>query len=155
MTTNFQSVELKATMTNIRVTTRILVADDYEPWRRFVASLILFGKPQWRIAGEASDGAEIVRKAQELRPDLVLLDIRMPKITGIEAARQILKTVPNAKILFLSGFDSLETVEEALRTGAHGYVVKLDAVRDLVCAVESVFRGERFVSNRFKGRVAV
>jgi DNA-binding NarL/FixJ family response regulator len=137
------------------MTTRILVADDYEPWRRFVASLVLFGQPQWRIVGEASDGAEIVRKAKELQPDLVLLDIRMPEINGFEAARQIVKIVPGAKILFLSGFDSPEMVEEAMRTGAHGYVVKLDAVRELVCAVESVFRGERFVSKRFKGCIAV
>jgi DNA-binding NarL/FixJ family response regulator len=137
------------------MTTRILVADDYEPWRRFVASLVLFGQPQWRIVGEASDGAEIVRKAKELQPDLVLLDIRMPEINGFEAARQIVKIVPGAKILFLSGFDSPEMVEEAMRTVAHGYVVKLDAVRELVCAVESVFRGERFVSKRFKGCIAV
>lgn len=134
-----------------RVTTRILVADDYEPWRRFVASLILFRQPQWGIVGEASDGAEVVRKAEELEPDLVLLDIRMPKMNGVEAARQILKIVPSAKLLFLSEFDSLEKVEEALRTGAHGYVVKLDAVKDLVCAVESVFRGERFVSTGIRG----
>lgn len=137
------------------MTTRILVADDYEPWRRFVASLVLFGQPQWRIVAEASDGAEIVRKAKELHPDLVLLDIRMPEMNGFEAARQIVKIVPGAKILFLSGFDSPEMVEEAMRTGAHGYVVKLDAVRELVCAVESVFRGERFVSKRFKGCIAV
>lgn len=137
------------------MTTRILVADDYEPWRRFVASLVLFGQPQWRIVAEASDGAEIVRKAKELQPDLVLLDIRMPEMNGFEAARQIVKIVPGAKILFLSGFDSPEMVEEAMRTGAHGYVVKLDAVRELVCAVESVFRGERFVSKRFKGCIAV
>ena len=83
------------------MTTRILVADDYEPWRRFVASLVLFGQPQWRIVGEASDGAEIVRKAKELQPDLVLLDIRMPEMNGFEAARQIVKIVPGAKNSFL------------------------------------------------------
>jgi DNA-binding NarL/FixJ family response regulator len=133
----------------------ILIADDFEPWRRFVAQLILFGRPRWRIVGEASDGAEVVEKAEESRPDLILLDIRMPKLDGFEAARQTMKIAPKTKFLFLSNFDSLEVIEEALGTGAHGYVYKLDAVRELVCAVESVFRGERFVSGRFKGRIAV
>ena len=142
-------------MEHLRKEMHILIADDFEPWRRFVAQLILFGQPKWRIVAEASDGAEVVEKAEESRPDLILLDIRMPKLDGLEAARQTMKIAPNTRFLFLSNFDSVEIIEEALRTGAHGYVFKLDAVRELVCAVESVSRGERFVSDRFRGRIAV
>jgi DNA-binding NarL/FixJ family response regulator len=134
---------------------RILVADDFEPWRRFVSSLIFMEKHKWRIVGEGCDGIETVKKAEELRPDLVLLDIHLPNLNGLEAARQILQIVPDSKVLFLSGFDSLEMVEAALKTGAHGYVVKLDAARELIRGVESVFRGERFVCSRFKGRIPV
>lgn len=135
--------------------TRILVADDFEPWRRFVASLILLQQPRWRIVGEVSDGAETVKKAEELRPDLILLDISLPNQNGIEVARRIGQVVPDSKVLFLSAFDSLEIVEEARRTGAHGYVVKLDAARELVWAAKTVFRNQRFVSSKLKGLVVV
>lgn len=89
----------------------ILVADDSEPWRRFVSSAILPKKPGWHIVCEVSDGVEAVTKAEELKPDLILLDIGLPKLNGIEVARQITKIPSNSKILFLSAFDSLEVVE--------------------------------------------
>jgi DNA-binding NarL/FixJ family response regulator len=133
---------------------RILVADDFAPWRRFVSSAILPKKPGWHIVCEVSDGVEAVKRAEELRPDLILLDIGLPKLNGIEAARQISKIAPNLKILFLSAFDSLEVVEEALNTGANGYVVKLDAASELVGAVEAVFQGKRYVSRRLKGVIS-
>jgi DNA-binding NarL/FixJ family response regulator len=132
---------------------RILVVDDFEDWRRFVSSM-LQNEPGWQIVGEASDGLEAVKKAQELKPDLILLDIGLPKINGIEAARQIRKIVPNSKILFLSEHDSPDIAEEALRTGAGGYVVKSTAGSELSKAVEAVMHGKRFVSSRLKGKIS-
>ena len=134
---------------------RILVADDFAPWRHFVSSLILAMRPGWHIVSEVSDGLEVVRKAEELRPDLILLDVGLPKLDGIEAARQINLIASDLKVLFLSAFDSLELVEEALNTGASGYVVKLDAGSELVAAVEEVLQGKRFLSRRFRGSISV
>jgi DNA-binding NarL/FixJ family response regulator len=126
------------------------VVDDFAPWRRFAHS-ILQQEPEWHVVGEASDGLEAVQKAEELTPDLILLDIGLPKLSGIEAARQIRRVAPNSKILFLSEFDDLEIAREALNTGAVGYVVKSDAGDELLSAVEAVFQGKRFVSSRLKG----
>lgn len=133
------------------VNIRILLADDFAPWRRFVSSLILPENPEWHIVCEVSDGVEAVKKAEELRPDLILMDIGLPKLNGIDAARRISKIASNLKILFLSAFDSLEVVQEALNTGASGYVVKLDAASELVGAVEAVFQGKRYVSSGLSG----
>lgn len=136
-----------------RVNIRILVADDFAPWRRFVSLLLLHKNPGWHIVCEVSDGVEAVRKAGELRPDLIVLDIGLPKLDGIGAARQIRQTASDLRILFLSGFDSLDVVEAAVNTGADGYVVKLDAAHELVEAVEAVSHGERFISRRLKEEV--
>jgi len=92
-----------------------------------------------------------VQKAEELTPDLILLDIRLPKLSGIEAAKQIRKVAPNSKILFVSTYASWEIAEAALDTGASGYVVKLDAGNELPKAVEAVFQGKRYISSRLKG----
>lgn len=127
---------------------RILVVDDYEPWRRFVAST-LQNQPGLLIVGEAADGSSAVEKAQELRPDLILLDIGLPALNGIEAARQIRKLAPKSKILFTSENRSWDIAEEALHTGALGYVVKSDAVSELLPAVTAVLQAKRFVSRRF------
>jgi DNA-binding NarL/FixJ family response regulator len=135
------------------VNIRILVADDFAPWRRFLSSMILLKEPAWHIVCEVSDGAEAVVKAAELKPELILLDLSLPKLNGIEAARQIRKIAPNSKILFFSAFDSMEVVEEALNTGANGYIAKLDA-SELIEGVECVFHGKQFVSSRIKGRNA-
>ena len=129
---------------------RLLVADDFSPWRRFVSSLILPKMPEWHIVCEVSDGLEAVIKAQELKPDIILMDISLPGLNGIEAARQISKVASNSKILFLSAFDSHEVVEEALNAGGSGYVAKLDAASELVEAVEAVFLGKQFVSSRLR-----
>jgi DNA-binding NarL/FixJ family response regulator len=125
---------------------RIFVADDFEPWRRFVCARL---QEQQRCdILEISDGQDAVQRAQELQPDLILLDIGLPILNGIEAARQIRKLAPRSKILFLSENRSSDIAEEALSTGAMGYVVKSDAGRELLAAVNAVLRGERFVSAR-------
>lgn len=133
---------------------RILVAEDFLPWRRFVATMILLREPEWRIVCEVEDGLEAVKKTKELILDVVLLDIGLDKLGGIEAARQIRKINPELKILFVSAFDSIEVVEEALNTGASGYVAKLDAASELIEAVEAVFQGGQFVSSRIQGRIS-
>ena len=133
---------------------RILVADDFLPWRRFVSSMILLKEPEWHIVCEVEDGLEAVQKSKELTPDVILLDIGLDKLGGIEAARQIRKITPDLKILFVSAFDSMEVVEEALNTGASGYVAKLDAASELIEAIEAVFQGRQFVSSRIRGRIS-
>jgi DNA-binding NarL/FixJ family response regulator len=126
---------------------RILVVDDYEYWRRRVCS-ILKQERGWQVIAEAADGTEAVQKAEELQPDLILLDIGLPKRNGIEAARLIRRLAPNATIIFLSQESSADVVEEALSTGASGYVVKSDASAELLAAVEASMRCKKFVSTR-------
>ena len=107
---------------------------------------MLADKRGLEVVGEASDGPEAVHKAVELKPDLILLDISLPTLNGIEAARQILKLVPESKIIFLSQESSPEIIEEAMNVGASGYVVKMMAGTELLTAVESVLLGGTFVS---------
>lgn len=127
---------------------RILLVDDSEPFRGAVLS-ILKTHPELRVICEASDGLEAVQKAHELQPDLIVLDIGLPKLGGLEAGRRIRKLSPKSKILFLSIESSAAVIQEALDLGAWGYVVKSDAGRELLPAVEAVRRGKQFVSARF------
>lgn len=129
---------------------RILVADDHEGWRRQVC-LLLQVRPQLQVIHEASDGLEAVRKAEELKPDLILLDIGFPKLNGIEAARRIRQLSPGSKIVFLSLHNSPAMVQEALSTGALGYVCKTDAGSELVPALDAALRGKHFLSSSIKG----
>jgi DNA-binding NarL/FixJ family response regulator len=124
---------------------RVLVVDDFEPWQQFV-STTLQKQPELQIIGRVYDGLEAVQQAQQLQPDLILLDIGLRSLNGIEAARQIRKVAPTCKILFVSENRSADIAEEALSTGAGGYVVKLDAASELLPAVEAVLQGKRFVS---------
>jgi len=125
-------------------TNRILVVDDYEPWRRYF-STTLKEQRLW-VIGEASGGLEAVQQAQELQPDLILLDIGLPTLNGIEAARRIREVSPTSKILFMSENRSADIAEKALSTGGSGYVVKSDAKSDLLPAVYAVLKGKRFLS---------
>ncbi len=129
---------------------RILVVEDYEPFRRLVVST-LQQQPELLVIGEVSDGLEAVRKAQELQPELVVLDIGLPKLNGMEVALQICKLCPRSKILFLSQESSGDIVQGALATGANGYVLKIDAGRELLMAVKAILRGEEFVSSSLSG----
>ena len=128
----------------------ILVADDFEGWRRQVRSL-LRARPEWQVIAEASDGLEAVQKAEELKPDLILLDIGLPKLNGIEGARRIRQLSPRSKIVFLSLYNSLDVVQAALGTGALGYVLKSDARSELLPAVDAVLRSKQFVSSSLQG----
>src|SRR5215469_1582838 len=126
-------------------TARILVVDDYEPWRRFIRSA-LRKRPELKLVGEMSDGLQAVQKAQELEPDLILLDIGLPTINGIQAARRIRECAPKSRILFVSENRSTDIAKEALATGASGFVVKSDAARELLPAVDAILQGKQFVS---------
>jgi DNA-binding NarL/FixJ family response regulator len=124
---------------------RVLVIEDFVAFRRVISS-ILGKKRELQIICEVSDGLEAVQKAEELKPDLILLDIGLPALNGIEAARQIRKRSPESKILFLSQESSADVVQEALSLGALGYVVKAHVGSDLLAAVEAVLSGKQFVS---------
>jgi len=125
---------------------RVLIVEDFVPFRQFVCST-LGTKPELQVVGEASDGLEAVQKAEELKPDLILLDIGLPSLNGIGAARQIRKLSPESKIIFLSQESSADVIQEALDLGAWAYVVKTRAESDLLAAIEAVLRGKRFVSS--------
>jgi len=129
---------------------RILLVDDCEPWCRFVCSMVQKA-PELQIICEVSDGLAAVHMAKALKPDLILLDIGLPKLNGLEAVRRMRQLSPESKILFLSQESSADVVQEALRTGALGYVVKAHAQADLLTAVEAVIRHERFVSSSIEG----
>jgi DNA-binding NarL/FixJ family response regulator len=129
---------------------RVLVVDDYEPWRQRVCSM-LKTQPELQVVGVASDGLEAVRMAEELKPELILLDISLPDLNGIEAANRIGQLVPGVKILFLSQNNDAETVRAALSNGALGYVLKVDAGSELLPAIKAILRSERFVSSGIKG----
>jgi DNA-binding NarL/FixJ family response regulator len=119
------------------MTVRILVADDHPVVRHGLRSL-LGGHPEWEIIDEAADGLEAVDKADRLKPDVVVLDITMPKMSGLEACRLIRKRVPASEILIVTQHDSPHMMREAIEAGARGYVVKSNASRDLLAAVEAV-----------------
>jgi DNA-binding NarL/FixJ family response regulator len=129
------------------VSVRILVVDDFEPWRRIVFAL-LQDYPDWQIIAEAADGLEAVQKSEQLQPDLILLDIGLPQLNGIEAARQIYRVAPNSRILFVSENVCPVIAAEALRAGGWGYVIKSDAANDLLFAVKAVLQDKHFVSSR-------
>jgi DNA-binding NarL/FixJ family response regulator len=125
---------------------RILLVEDFEPLLRYEASL-LQENPEWQIIGEATDGLEAVQKAEALRPDVILFDIGLPKLNGIEAARRICTIIPGIRIIFVTQESSASVVAEALSFGARGYVLKMRADSDLLPAVEAVLSGGQYVSH--------
>jgi DNA-binding NarL/FixJ family response regulator len=127
---------------------RVVVVDDFEAWRRTIGS-ILGEDPDLEIVHEALDGLEAVEVCGNLKPDLVILDIGLPKLGGLEAARRIREASPATKILFVSAIPSPAVIREALRIGAAGYIVKKDALRDLLPAVRSAMQNKEFLSFTF------
>lgn len=123
---------------------RILVVEDYEPFRQLVCSM-MEERAEFEIIAQAADGLEAVQKAEELQPDLILLDVDLPRLNGIAAARQIGKLSPKSKILFLSQDTDAEIVKAALRTGGNGYVIKCYAGDQLFEAMDTVIQGGQFV----------
>lgn len=131
---------------------RILVADDHEVVRKGLVSL-LQQQPDWQVCGEAGDGREAVEKAAQLKPDVVILDIGMPSLNGLEAARQILKTNPSARVLILTLHDSDQVVRDVLNAGARGFLLKSDAARDLVAAIEALRRDKTYFTSKVAAMV--
>jgi DNA-binding NarL/FixJ family response regulator len=131
---------------------RILLVDDFALWRQTVSSMLAI-KPRLQVVGEASDGGEAVEKAVALKPDLILLDIGLPTLNGLEVARQIRERVPGSKIIFLSQESSPDIIQEAMNVGASGYVVKTKAGNELFTAVGAVFLEEPFVSGQTAQRI--
>ena len=129
----------------------MLVVDDFEPFRRLIVD-ILKNRSELQIVSEASDGSDAVEKARQLQPDLVLLDIGLPKLNGIEASRRIKEISPLSRILLVSQLLSADVVHEGLRLGATGFVAKLDVTKDLHIGVNAVLRGETFFSRTLAGK---
>jgi DNA-binding NarL/FixJ family response regulator len=129
----------------------LIVVEDSQPFRLWLLS-VLQKRPELQVLCDVSHGVAAIKKAEELQPDLVLLDIGLPELNGIHAARQIRETSPKSKILFVTQETSEDVVQEALRNGGGGYLVKIDAASDLLPAVTAVLQGKRFVSRSIAGR---
>ncbi len=131
---------------------RILLADDHEIVRRGLCAL-LRAQPDWEVCGEASNGREAVEKALQLKPEVVILDIGMPTLNGLDATRQILHANPQIKVLILTLYDSDQVVQEVLNAGARGFLLKSDAARDLVAAVEALRRDKIYFTPKVASMV--
>lgn len=130
---------------------RIFVVDDNEPWRRQICST-LKKREEFEVVGEAADGLEATAKAHALNPDLILLDIGLPGLNGIEVAKRLCQGSACVKVLFLTQNSDPDVVEAALSNGAKGYILKADAGSELLSAIETILRGESYVSSRIKDR---
>lgn len=127
---------------------RIVVADDHEVVRHGLRAM-LESQPNWKVVGEAGDGREALASVIELKPDLAVLDVGMPNLNGLEAARQIVAAVPTCRVLILSLYESEQMVCEVLAAGARGYLLKSDATKYLVKAAEILRNGKLYVTPRF------
>jgi DNA-binding NarL/FixJ family response regulator len=128
--------------------TRILLVDDHQVVRRGVAGVIGDARPEWEVCGEASTGREAVAAAASLKPDVVVMDISMPDMNGLEATREILKNNPGTEVLILSVHESDQIVHDVLAAGARGYILKQDAGTDLIAALEAVRQHRLFFTAR-------
>jgi DNA-binding NarL/FixJ family response regulator len=126
---------------------RVLIADDHEIVRHGLRSL-LQGHEGWEVCGEAVDGRDAVEKATQLQPDLVILDIGMPNLNGLDAARQILQNEPQIRVLILTIDESEQLIRQVVEAGARGFLLKSDAARDLVTAVEALQRNRTFFTSK-------
>lgn len=129
---------------------RLLVVDDFRLWQECVQAH-LEGHPEVQIVGFASNGLEALQRVQDLQPDLVFLDISLPKLNGIETARKIRELNPRCKVIFLSGQLQVEIVLQALEAGGWGYVYKNDASTELLLSLESVRNGKLYLSSSVRG----
>jgi len=120
---------------------RILIVDDFEPWRNYLRAL-LEGRSGWQVVGEAADGLQAVEKAEALKPDLILLDISMPRLNGIKAAERIREISPQSRMLFVSVERSTELAEAAEKIGADGYIPKADARSKLLPVIDALHLGK-------------
>ncbi len=127
--------------------TRIVLADDHDIVRRGIRTLLEL-RSDWQICAEASDGRAAVRLSEELAPDIVILDLSMPELNGLEAARRIVAHCPRSRVLMLTMHETEQFVREALAAGVRGYILKTDAGRDLLTAVDALLRGETFFTSR-------
>jgi len=128
----------------------VLLVDDFEPFRA-VVSLLLGQKPNLQIVAEASDGVEAVEKSRQFQPNVIVLDIGLPKLNGIKAARQIREVAPQSKIIFVTQDNSAETAKEAIALGAMGYVVKNRVGSELLKAIDLVLQGKQFIGTGLTG----
>jgi DNA-binding NarL/FixJ family response regulator len=127
----------------------ILIVDDFAPWRRAVQRMFE-SEPDFKIIGVAPDGLEAVQKAAEMHPDVILMDISLPRLNGIEATRQIREVSPTSKILFLSEKRSPDFIKVAFQVGGVGYVLKSDCPEELLPAIKAILRGEQFMSRTLR-----
>ena len=128
----------------------VLVVDDFAPFRGVVSSLLREG-PTFQIVAEASDGLEAVEKSRQLQPDLILLDIGLPKLDGLKAAEQIREVAPQSEIIFVTQDNSVDTAKKAIASGARGYVVKAKVASELLKAIGLVLQGKQFMSTGLSG----
>lgn len=126
---------------------RILIADDHEIVRRGLRAIVS-GQPDWEVVSEVLTGRKAVEEARRLRPDLVIMDISMPELNGLDATRQILKELPSVEILILTMNESEQMAREVLNVGARGYMLKSDAGRDLVAALEAMRNHKPYFTTR-------
>ena len=131
---------------------RIMVADDHEVVRRGLRAL-LEAQPNWQVCAEAADGRDVVKRAGELKPDVIVLDIAMPNLNGLEATRQLVKMDPAARVLILTLDDSEQLIRDVLSAGARGFLLKSDAARDLVSAVDALRQEKTYFTSKVASMV--
>jgi DNA-binding NarL/FixJ family response regulator len=133
---------------------RILIVDDHEVVRQGVRSMLLRARPEWEICGEATDGKQAIEAVQRQKPDVVILDVTMPTMSGLQAAPQIAKLAPGCRILIFTMHESERITKDVRAAGAHGYVQKSQAGRDLVVAIDALLAGGTFFGGKSANKKA-